>query len=102
VNAQIHSYQPKLDSMTLSGLDHLDNLNATNTKGEAALTLSENGMILHCNEVAENFLACAPSVLVWRPISRLFPQLAGMSLILGDEVNPNLNFYHCLAITLKG
>jgi hypothetical protein len=88
----MHNYQSKRDRTTLDALNRLDNLSATKTKSEATLTLLENGMILHCNEVAANFLACAPSKLVWQPISGLFPQLAGMLLILDDEVNPNLKF----------
>lgn len=70
----------------------LNHVNATKAKSEAVLTLLENGMILNCNNAAVELLGCTPNKLIWQPIARLLPQLADISLILDEKINPYLRF----------
>jgi PAS domain-containing protein len=73
-------------------LKRLDHANAIKAKREAVLTLLENGMILNCNNAAAELLGCTPNKLTWQPIARLLPQLADMSLMLDNKINPYLRF----------
>jgi hypothetical protein len=58
----------------------------------AVLTVLENGMILDCNKAGAELLGCVSNKLTWQPISKLFPQLTDITLMLGKEVNPCLRF----------
>ncbi len=65
---------------------------AINIHGPAVLTLLQNGIILACNKACGALLDVEPERLVWQPISRLLPQLADISLILDQKINPYLKF----------
>jgi PAS domain-containing protein len=58
----------------------------------AVLTLLENGMILNCNKAGADLLGCEPEKLKWQPVSRLMPQMADLSLVLDEKINPYLKF----------
>lgn len=58
----------------------------------AVITLLQNGMIIACNKSCGDLLGFAPERLVWQPISRLLPQLADVSLMLDNNLNPSLKF----------
>jgi hypothetical protein len=60
--------------------------------GMLELTLSENGMIRDCSKACGKCLGCPPGDLLWRHISVLLPQLAGIPLMLGGQINPRLRF----------
>lgn len=56
------------------------------------LTLSENGMIRECSRACGKCLGCSPGELLWQHVSVLLPQLAGIPLMLGGQINPRLRF----------
>jgi PAS domain-containing protein len=69
-----------------------DSANLKRNRGDAMLTLLENGMILNCNKAGGDLLGCEPEKLAWQPISRLLPQLSDLSLVLDEKINPYLKF----------
>jgi hypothetical protein len=61
-----------------------------------ALALDEDGVILNLSELGEELLGCSCSDLSGRHISRLFPELSGISLVQQGRLNPSLNYVcHC-------
>jgi len=56
----------------------------------AIITIFKNGTILTSNERANKLLGYNASDLAWQPITKLLPQLDGLSLTLGNEINPYL------------
>lgn len=73
----------------------------------AVITLLQNGMILACNKACGDLLGVAPEKIIWQPISRLLPQLADISLILDNKINPYLKFlsvaeHHFDLVTTNG
>jgi len=58
----------------------------------ATLALLENGIILNSNEAGGVLLGCEPDDLKWQPVSRLFPMLKEISLMLDGKINPYLKF----------
>jgi nitrogen-specific signal transduction histidine kinase len=72
---------------------HLDKIDSIGNETSAAeLIVMENGMILACNKASGQLLGCELKKLTWLPISKLFPQLTDITLMLGKEVNPYLRF----------
>lgn len=73
----------------------------------AVLLLHDNGMIAECNEVGVDLFDCSLSMLAWRHVSTLLPQLAEISLIQEDgQINPRLRFlsrlgYHFEAVGMN-
>lgn len=92
MNDQLESSQVNLPVAMSKDLMRLDHANAIKAKKEAVLTLLENGLILNCNDAAAELLGCTPNKLTWQPIARLLPQLAYISLVLDERVNPYLRF----------
>ena len=73
----------------------------------AALTLDARGMIRYCNHAGESLFRYRRNELVWRHVSMLLPELAGVELLQGGEINSRLRFlYHIgrpfRALTQKG
>ncbi len=58
----------------------------------AELTLNDNGMIRDCNKAVERLFGYPPGKLLWQHVSVVLPQLAGVTLINGGEINPRLHF----------
>ena len=58
----------------------------------AALTLDDRGMVCDCNRAGETLFRYARSELVWRHVSMLLPQLAGLEMMANGEPNPRLRF----------
>lgn len=56
------------------------------------LTLSDSGMIRECSKAMERMFGYAPSKLMWQHVSVLLPQLSGMALVSGGEINHRLHF----------
>lgn len=56
------------------------------------LTLNENGMIRECSKTCARCLGCTPGELLWQHVSVLLPQLAGIPLVLGGQINPRLRY----------
>lgn len=72
--------------------------NGVRTRGRepAALTLDERGMICDCNRSGEQLFGYQRSELVWQHVSLLVPQLSGVALVRGGQVDPHLDFLcHC-------
>ena len=61
-------------------------------EGLAILILTDNGLIQHCNQRVGELLGRQPSSLIWEPVSAVLPQLAEMTLISNDQINPRLRF----------
>ncbi len=56
----------------------------------SVLTIDSDGMICHCNRLADILLNCIPSSIVWQNISTVLPQLKDVALIQAERINPNL------------
>jgi hypothetical protein len=67
----------------------------------AVLMICDNGIIFECNNAAGDLLDCAPSKLTWQHINTILPQLADMSLMRGDKLNPHLRFLSRLGYTFE-
>lgn len=61
-------------------------------EGLAILILNDDGLIQHCNQRGGELLGRQPSSLIWEPVSAVLPQLAEMTLISNDQINPRLRF----------
>ena len=57
-----------------------------------ALSLGERGLIQDCSKSLEILFGFRRSDLVWQPVSKLFPQLAGVELVQAEQVNPLLKY----------
>ena len=58
-----------------------------------ALSLDERGMILDCSQSFRKLFGLRRSDLVWKHVSTLFPQLAGVELVQSSgQVNSLLNY----------
>lgn len=57
-----------------------------------ALMLDESGMIQDCTGASEKLLGYRGSELVWRHVSTLLPQLAGVDLFPNGQLNSRLHF----------
>ncbi len=71
------------------------------------LTVQTDGTISDCNQLAGELLNSDPKLLRWQPIANFFPQLAEITLLVGEKLNPNLRFlsrvgYQFEAITTNG
>lgn len=61
--------------------------------GEPAfLTVDPLGMIHDCNKMAEALFRSRRSGLIWRNISSLLPELAGVELMPSGRINQRLSF----------
>lgn len=61
-----------------------------------ALALDENGVIQRCSESCEELFGYRSLELVKQHVSRLFPQLSEVKLVLDGQFNPMLDFLcHC-------
>jgi len=61
-----------------------------------ALSLDDRGMIQDCSKSFERLFGFQRPELVWRHISRLFPQLEHIELVQAGQLNPLLNYLcHC-------
>jgi PAS domain-containing protein len=58
----------------------------------AVLTLDGRGMICDCNRAGENLFEYHRNALVWRAISMLLPELAGLALMESGQPNARLRF----------
>lgn len=67
----------------------------------AVLMICDNGIIFECNDAAGDLLDCKPSKLTWQHIYTILPQLADMSLMQGDQLNPHLRFLSRLGYTFE-
>ena len=58
--------------------------------------LDDHGLIQECSQSVERQFGYSRSDLVWQHISRLFPQLSDIELVLEDRLNPLLSYIcHC-------
>lgn len=74
-----------------SAFEHL-----TERYNPPALSLDERGMIKDCSKTFEKLLGFPRSDLVWKHVSRLFPQLMDVELLQAGQVNPRLKYLcHC-------
>lgn len=86
-----------------AGVGHVVN-RSVSVSGEeeiAVLIICDNGIIFECNNAAGNLLDCAPSRLTWQHISTVLPQLADVTLMRGESINPNLRFLSRLGYTFE-
>ncbi len=67
-----------------SDIDTADNL--------AEITLYDNGIIKSCSNAGAELLGCSMNVLLMHHVSKILPQLAGVSLLEGNRVNSYLRF----------
>ena len=71
--------------------------------GFAELTLNDNGIIRDCNEAIERISGYSLEQLLWQHVSVLLPQLAGLELMRGGEINRRLRFLahigHCFEMS---
>jgi len=58
----------------------------------AALTLDERGVIRDCDHAVEALFGYRRSEVVWRHVSMLLPQLAGIDMAQAGEPTSNLRF----------
>jgi PAS domain-containing protein len=58
----------------------------------AVLMLNDNGLIHDCNQACEKLFGYLSCEIIWKHISMLLPQLAGISLMSGEQINPRLHF----------
>jgi nitrogen-specific signal transduction histidine kinase len=105
MSAQLNN--PQVKQNNLAHNHALDPARVGVEANSAVLTVLENGMILDCNKAGAELLGCESSKLTWQPISRLFPQLTDISLLLEKKVNPYLHFlsiagHHFEAVGLNG
>ncbi|HQR51451.1 MAG TPA: PAS domain-containing protein [Methylophilaceae bacterium] len=62
------------------------------TENMAVLMLNDNGMIYGCNKACEKLFGYLSGEIIWKHISMLLPQLAGIALMSGQQINPRLHF----------
>jgi hypothetical protein len=67
----------------------------------AVLMICDNGIIFECNNAAGDLLDCKPNKLTWQHIYTILPQLADMSLMRGNQLNPHLRFLSRLGYTFE-
>ena len=61
-----------------------------------ALSLDERGLIQDCSKSFERLFGFKRCDLVWQHVSRLLPQLAGVTLVEAGQLNPVLKYLcHC-------
>lgn len=75
--------------------------------GIAAITLDSHGTILDCNPSASVLLNCSETKPTWQHISKFFPQLGEIALLIEERINPKLRFlsrvgYHFDAVAMNG
>lgn len=58
----------------------------------AVLMINDNGIIHECNKAFEKLFGYLSSDILWKPVSILLPQLAGIALMDSGQVNPRLRF----------
>lgn len=58
----------------------------------AVVMLNDRGLIRDCNRACETLFGCPASRLLWRHVSVLLPQLAGIELMQCGCINPRLRF----------
>jgi len=58
----------------------------------AVLMLNDNGIIRECNQACEKLFGYLSGEILWKHISTLLPQLAGIALMSGEQINPRLHF----------
>jgi len=56
------------------------------------LMLNDNGVIHECNQACEKLFGYLSGEILWKHISTLLPQLAGIALMTGTQINPRLHF----------
>lgn len=56
------------------------------------LMLNDKGMIRECSKTSRQILGCPSSLLIWKHISLLLPQLEKVQLTDGKRINPRLQF----------
>lgn len=61
-------------------------------QAKAMLVLDAHGMIRECNRAAEQLFKYPHNFLVWQSITLLIPDLAGITLLDGDQPNSRLRF----------
>jgi PAS domain S-box-containing protein len=57
-----------------------------------ALSLDDRGMIIDCSKSFGRLFGFHRSDLVWHHVSTLFPQLEGVELVQGGQVNSFINY----------
>lgn len=73
----------------------------------AAITIDTGGKILECNKTASRLLEYDFNKKSWPHISKFIPQLAEMTLLTGESINPKLRFlsrigHHFDVIAMNG
>lgn len=58
----------------------------------AVLMINDNGIIHECNRAFEKLFGYLSSDILWKHVSLLLPQLAGIALMNSGQVNPRLRF----------
>lgn len=96
-------YKPVLESNNITDMQEYIGTD----DGIAAVTLDSNGTILDCNQSASVLLNCSVTKPTWLHISDIFPQLAEITLLIGESINPKLRFlsrvgYHFDVIARNG
>lgn len=96
-------YKPGLESNNITDMQEYIGTD----DGIAAVTLDSNGTILDCNQSASVLLNCSATKPTWLHISDIFPQLAEITLLIGESINPKLRFlsrvgYHFDVIARNG
>lgn len=96
-------YKPILASNNMNNMQDYVGID----DGIAAVTLDSDGTILDCNQTASVLLNCSETKPIWKHISDLFPQLAEITLLIGESINPKLRFlsrvgYHFDVIAMNG
>ncbi|ACT48294.1 hypothetical protein [Methylotenera mobilis] len=71
------------------------------------LTVYDNGMIRSCSKDATKLLGCSVDKLRWRHVSTILPQLSGMAITEGGQINQNLRYlshigYHFDVVDMQG
>jgi len=56
------------------------------------LTMDDRGMICDCSRAGETLFGYSLKDLVWKPISRLLPELSGIQLVKNGKFNSQLAF----------
>ncbi len=78
--------------VTLEGIEAWSASHAAGWREPAALTLDERGMICDCSKAGEELFGYSLPEITWQHITRLLPQLEGIELRQGGEINPRLAF----------
>jgi hypothetical protein len=78
-----------------------DLLTGSTDEDGAALTLDGRGMIRDCNHAAEALFRCRRSELVWRQVSVILPELAGLDLLPNGAPNPHLRYLGRIGRTMS-